>query len=59
MKINLDTCRPWPEINGTLRNARTLKVVADGKEHTGEADLTIDEFGNVTLTVGKAKRVRK
>jgi hypothetical protein len=59
MQINLASATPWPEINGTLKNARSIKVVADGKTFDGDADLSIDDFGNVTLQVGKASKKAK
>lgn len=59
MIIDLKSATPWPEIVSRVKNARSLIVIADGKKYDGAADLSIDEFGTVTLEVGKKPRKDK
>ncbi len=59
MQIDLATASPWADFHRIISNASSMAIVADGKKFSGAATVEIDDFGNVTMTVGKAKGVKK
>jgi hypothetical protein len=60
MKIDTTTLSPWAEIHRMLANMRTLTVTVGGDTHTGEADLSADDSGNVMLAfAGKPAKKRR
>lgn len=59
MKFNLKEMAPWADIHSMLSNVQSMTVVADGKKYSGAAELTRDDEGSLTLTVGKAPAKEK
>jgi len=55
MKINLGTLYPWPDINRVLSNMTSLTVEVDGVKIQGDAELSIDDARNATLSVNAPK----
>lgn len=56
MKIDTTTLTPWAEVNRILSNAKTITVTVGDDEHKGDADLSIDDHGNVTLAFPEEKK---
>lgn len=58
MRINTKTLSPWADINNILSRAKSLTVIVDGKDRSGDAELSIKD-GAVTLELLDGKKSKK
>ena len=52
MKFNMSTASPWADFHRIVSNTRKLRIVAAGVTYEGDADVSIDDAGCVTIDVG-------
>jgi hypothetical protein len=50
---------PQRETNRILRDAKSITVIAGGKEYTGECILSIDDVGGAFIEFPHTKKVKK
>lgn len=59
MKTNTNTLSPWADIHRMVSSMSSLRVVVDGEEYAGEADISLDAATRRLTIAFKAKPVRR